>query len=320
MPVVSAVITTFNRARYLGAAIQSVLAQTFDDFELLVLDNQSTDGTAQVVAGFHDPRLRYIRHEPLPIAHSRNLGVREAAGECIGFLDDDDEWLPRKLELQVALLRQAPSEVALVYGGFTRIDEVGVEFASHTPVLRGRILHDLLWHRDAFTGSASNPLMRITAVRALGCYDESLLTSEDWELYLRLAERYAVEYVPDAVVRIRSHRGPRLGDRVADAMAVEQLVLDRYGGRMDAALRSYYLQKIGGKLCRIGQNGRGRVVLLQAIGIQPSNILAYGQLALSFLGAGGYRRAHLAFKQVQRAIDVRTKASGPSVGVGTGKQ
>ena len=299
MPVVSAIITTFNRERFLGAAIESVLSQTYRDFELLVLDNSSSDGTAALVGRWRDPRIRYVRHAPLRIAAARNLGVREARGEFVAFLDDDDEWLPRKLERQVGVFRAAPAGVGLVYAGFTQIDERGVAFGTHRPALRGRVLTALLGQRDAFTGSASNPMMRATALQALGGFNEALTTSEDWELYLRLAERFEVEYVPEVLVYIRTHRESRLGDRIDDARNVEEIVLGRYGSRMSARLRSLYLRKIGGKLCRTGALREGRARIRQAISIDPLNPLAYAQYGLSFLGRRTYGRVHSVYRRLR---------------------
>jgi O-antigen biosynthesis protein len=296
---VSAIITTFNRERFLDAAIRSVVSQTFGDFELLVLDNSSSDGTAALVGRQADPRIRYLRHAPLTVAAARNLGLRTARGEFVAFLDDDDEWLPEKLERQVGAFRRAPAGVGLVYGGFTRIDEEGVAAGTHRATLRGRILPALLAQRDAFTGSASNPMMRAEVLRALGGYNEALVTSEDWELYLRLAERYEVEFVPDVIVRIREHRGARLGDRVDEARKVEELVLGRYGPRMSAPLRSLYLRKIGGKLCRTGALREGRARIRQAISFTPLNPLAYAQYGLSFLGRRTYGRLHGIYRRLR---------------------
>lgn len=298
MPKVTSIIVTFNRAHFLGKAIQSVLDQTYPDLELLVLDNSSTDGTSDLVKSFTDPRLRYLRHLPCSIAESRNLGLEAATGEFIAYLDDDDEWLPQKIEKQLDGFAQGSADLGLVYGGFVRIDSDDREFQTHVPVLKGKVLIDLLWQKDAFTGSASNPLMKTSVVRELGGYWGTLPTSEDWELYLRLAEKYQVDYVPDVVVKIRSHRGPRLGDRVGDASAVEEMVLRRYEAQMDRHLRSFYLQKIGGKLCRTGSAQEGRRQIRAAIKTYPFNLLAYAQYAASFTGGSVYQRAHWLYKRL----------------------
>ena len=297
MPRVTAVITTFNRAEFLRPAVQSVLGQTFRDLELLVLDNSSTDSTQAVVQQFDDPRMRYIRHAPLTIGGARNEALRHATGEFVAYLDDDDEWLPDKTRKQVDAFAHMPEEVALVYGGFVRFDGHGREFATHLPVLRGKVLTGLLW-QDPFTGSASNPMIRASVLHVLGGYNPSIATSEDWELYLRLAERYDVENIPDVVVRIRKHSGPRLGDRLPDAGHVEEMVLARYRSVMSPKLQSFYLQKIGGKLCRIGASSQGRARIMEAIRIHPLNLLACGQLAVSFLGPAPYRWMHACYKRL----------------------
>ena len=268
------------------------MSQTFRDFELIVLDNSSTDETPAVIRGFSDERIRHVVHPPCRIAEARNRGLREARGEFIAFLDDDDEWLPLKLACQVAALERGPESLGLVYGGFVRIDDQGTEYARKAPTLRGKILDALLWQRGQFTGSASNPMMRASALRSLGGYNETLAISEDWELYLRLAERFEIGSVPETVVRIRTHAAARLGDRIDEARRVEELVLDRYGAAMEPRLRSLYYQKIGGKLCRTGAVREGRARILDAIKADPLNPLAYAQYGLSLLGGGAYAWVH----------------------------
>src|SRR5207249_548273 len=130
-----------------------------------------------------------------------------------------------------------------------------------------------------------------------GGYKDALATSEDWELYVRIARRHAVERIPEVVVKIRSHYGPRLGDRLEEALGVERIVLQEHGDMMDARLRSFYLQKIGGKLARIGRLDAARTEMRRAIRLNPANLRAYAQYALSFCGSRMYRRAHHLYKQ-----------------------
>src|SRR5512137_58568 len=100
-PTVSIVIVTYNRATLLGCSISSVLGQTYGDFELIIVDDASTDNTAEVVSSFSDERVKYIRRERNGGVHAaRNTGVRAAIGRFVGFNDDDDEWLPDKLQRQ----------------------------------------------------------------------------------------------------------------------------------------------------------------------------------------------------------------------------
>ncbi len=293
MPLVTALITTFNRSAFLKKAIESVLAQTFRDFELIILDNSSTDDTEEVIKGFGDKRIRHIRHEPMNISQARNLGVREARGEYIAFLDDDDEWLPHKIEVQVNFFERAAEDIALVYGAFIKIDSEGNELGVRRPTLRGKVLKGLIY-QDDFTGSASNPMIRRSVVMELGGYDEKVVSGEDWELYLRIADKYRVDFTLDPVVRIRSHEGPRLGDKLLDTARLEIDTMARYRDifEEDKRLKSFYLQKIGGKFVRVGKAETGRGYIAQAIKANPSNYVAWAQFLLSFLGQELYLRFH----------------------------
>ena len=125
---VSVIIPTYNRAACLKLALASVLNQTYQNFEIIVVDDASTDGTADVVRGFADARITYVRHDVNrgkvgAGAAARNSGIARAQGTYIAFLDDDDEWLPEKLARQVAVLDRGPRSVGAIYTGFVKIDQ-----------------------------------------------------------------------------------------------------------------------------------------------------------------------------------------------------
>lgn len=298
MPKISAIITTFNRSAYLKKAIESVLSQTYKDFELIILDNSSSDDTEEVVRGFKNKRIKYIKHPPLTISQARNLGLKKACGEFIGFLDDDDEWLPNKLEAQLQIFENKNQNCGLVYGGFVRVDDFGRELEFHKPRLNGNIFIGLLSQKDPFTGSASNPILRKSVFPVIGEYNEKVLVGEDFELYLRLAEKFEVDFTPEIVLKIRSHFGPRLGDKIKEAADLEILILERYKEIFEKypKLKSFYLQKIGGKFCRLGKLKEGREYICQAIKTHPPNFLAVSQYLLSFLGQSIYQKIHKIYK------------------------
>jgi glycosyltransferase involved in cell wall biosynthesis len=113
-PRVSVIIPTHNRPDRLPRAVASVLNQTFRDVEIVIVDDASADDAAEVVAR-QDPRIRYVRHgSPKGACGARNTGIRLARGEFVGFLDDDDEWLPEKLQRQVRVFEASPSDVGVV--------------------------------------------------------------------------------------------------------------------------------------------------------------------------------------------------------------
>ncbi len=290
-PQVSAIITTFNRSHFLPAAIESILGQTFADFELLIFDNESKDATGDVVASYSDPRIRYVRHPAMGISPQRNLAVKEARGDYIAFLDDDDVWLPNKLALQLAALKAAGDECCLAYGMYSFFDENGV-YGTFDSKMEGKILRDLLAETDGFCGSASNPMLRRRAVLDVGGYPDDVLSGEDYYLYLKLARKWSVAKVATPVVNIRQHQGPRLIGRLDARIALEERILAEFGPEMDDNCRRRYLKKIGGKYVRFGDIARGRATLRKVLRMSPFDLDIWAQLAASALGKDAYARLH----------------------------
>jgi glycosyltransferase involved in cell wall biosynthesis len=183
MPTISVILTTFNRAQLVGEAIDSVLCQTFTDFELIVVDDGSTDRTEEAVRSFADPRIKYIWQANKGLPAARNTGIEAAAGDYIAFLDDDDLFLPEKLSLQIAKVAEN-SVVGLVYGLY--LSNTGPEDALKT----AGACYPQLELRRLLLGPAfhwSTVLMRRTLLEKVGLFDETFLRGQDWELTLRLA-------------------------------------------------------------------------------------------------------------------------------------
>ena len=207
MPQVSVIIPTYNRADLLRQAIESVLAQTYRDFEIIVADDGSTDQTADVVAQFGGAvTCISLPHRGLPAA-TRNGGLRAACGELIAFLDSDDLFFPHKLALQVAAL-ETHSEVGMVYsnGRFFRDDpdQPTGHVQDGLPTPSGRIFADLL------RGNMLAPpvvLIRRACLDRVGPFDEQpdFHVGEDFDLWLRIAAEFPVLYVPGDVAAIRRH-------------------------------------------------------------------------------------------------------------------
>lgn len=123
-PTVSVILPTYNRAHLVGRAIQSVLDQMYQDFEIIVVDDGSGDNTEEIINGFTDTRIRYVKHQKNKGGSAaRNTGIKLAKGKYIAFQDSDDEWLPDKLEKQMKAFKKASDEVGVVYTGFHRIKD-----------------------------------------------------------------------------------------------------------------------------------------------------------------------------------------------------
>jgi glycosyltransferase involved in cell wall biosynthesis len=210
-PLVSVLMPARNAGRYLRAAVQSVLAQTLRDLELVVVDDGSTDDTRQILAGVVDPRLVVVRLEASRgLPHALNHGVRAARAELIARLDADDVALPDRLERQLAAMRAAPP-LALLGTRAHLIDTEGRRLGNLDRPLGA---HAIRWYHlfdNPFVHSTV--MFRRAVVRdELGGYDESFLTAtEDWDLWSRILRRHPAANLPDRLIEYRTHPASMIG-------------------------------------------------------------------------------------------------------------
>ena len=216
-PNVSVVIPTYNRAQLVTEAIDSVLMQTYKDYEIIVVDDGSTDDTEQVLVPYRD-RIRYIYQENQGGAAARNAGIRNSKGTYIAFLDSDDLWLPSKLEKQVAVLNEY-EDIALVYSNISYCDDRGKpirEGYDSDMFPAGHVFEKvLLW--KAMCGNLQTWLIKRTCFEEIGYLDMSLAMSEDRDISLRVAMKYKIYGIPEALTMVRQHTvTPRLGRSAAE--------------------------------------------------------------------------------------------------------
>lgn len=211
IPVASIVLPTFNGASrgFLREAIESVLTQTESRFEFLLVNDGSTDDTRALCMEFSaDPRIRYLQKENGGLASARNAGIAAASAELICFLDDDDFWLPEKLERQVKRHESEENAPGLIYTALQVVDASGKKlFVQYHPApenfFRGLFYENLV---DA----PSSVLVSASALREVGnfredVFDRSLMGCEDRELWMRIARRYRVVSIPEPLVCYRLH-------------------------------------------------------------------------------------------------------------------
>jgi len=209
-PRVTVIVPTYNRAGYLAEAIGSVLAQTFDDFEVVVVDDGSTDGTAALVGAFDDARVRYLYQDHRGISAAMNAGVRSARGDYVARLDSDDRWLPHMLAALVPVLDARPA-VGVVYGRGQAMDREG-RLISHVQGMPERFPGDAL-RSLAYDDCTCNIalLVRRACFDRVGLYDETLPANEDWDMWLRVARHYGLAFVDQVLACIRWHDGNLTG-------------------------------------------------------------------------------------------------------------
>jgi glycosyltransferase involved in cell wall biosynthesis len=241
-PAVSVIMPTFNRREFLEPAIASVFAQTFEDWELIIADDGSSEPTRGYLRALQHPRVHLISmpHTGKPSIVS-NVAIRAARGEYVAFLDSDDVWLPRKLETQIASLRRRP-ERGWSYTKFALIDSFGNRTdparTRNWPTPSGWVLEKLLEEETVIAQPSVVVLRRL--LMQLGAFDEELVMCYDDELWFRLAAHSEIDGVDEPLTLVRRHAQHSGSDIIAwrDRRRVfEKALLVKRGKRLDALLR-----------------------------------------------------------------------------------
>lgn len=252
MPKVSIIIPTYNRANLLREAIDSVLAQTYQDFELLVVDDGSTDNTCAVVAGYGD-QVVYRFQENRGVSRARNLGIHASAGAWIAFLDSDDLWLPEKLEQQMAVMEQNP-DLRLCH-----TEEIWIRRGLRVNPKKkhkkqgGFIFHDCL---PLCVISPSSVLLRRTLLEEVGYFDENLPACEDYDLWLRITKDYPVYFIEKPLLIKRGGHPDQLSRQYwgIDRFRIQALEKLLQAGDLTREQREQTLQELRRK-CQIVAHG-----------------------------------------------------------------
>lgn len=281
-PLVSVVMPVYNVEAYVAEAIKSVLAQTFGDFELILVDDGGTDRSVEICRYFDDPRLQMISQANRGLAGARNTGIAAARGQYIGFLDSDDRWLPEKLALHVIHLENNPS-VGVSFSPSRFIDRNGRPMRlTQTPKLTGICATDIFCRNPVGNGSA--PVIRRDALAAVAfphpleptrlCYfDESLRQSEDIEMWLRLAILGNVEFagIPPALTEYRVD-GHGLSSQVVRQYQSWEHVVARlssyapaFAEKNVARARAYQLRYLARRAVQLGDHGMALALLREGL-------------------------------------------------------
>jgi glycosyltransferase involved in cell wall biosynthesis len=284
-PTVSIIVPTYNRSRLLARAVKSVLNQTYQNFELIIVDDASTDNTEEVVGSFNDERIKYVRHEKNKgEAAARNTGIKAAMCDYIAYQDSDDEWLPEKLARQMELLEDAPSEVGVIYTGFWKTENHGRTYIPFSWVSQknGDIHKELL--KGNFIGSPV-VLIKKECFDRVGLFDERLRNLVDWEMWLRISKRYHFRCVdePLAVAHYDSDNVSDDPDSLIDAL---ELVLEKNRSEFEAEKKMLVRHwiNIGNLLVARGRVKKGRHYIVNALRLYPFSIRLLLAALLAFFG------------------------------------
>ncbi|WP_129645579.1 glycosyltransferase [Peristeroidobacter agariperforans] len=283
-PRVSVITPTYNREKFLGLAIQTVLGQSYADLEHIVIDDGSTDNTSSVIDRFKaDSRLCFAQQKNSGQAVARNVGLRMARGEFICFLDSDNLWKLDKLARQIQLMDANPN-VDIVYGDLDTIDEDG-NVDPNAPQMKrhsGRITKQLLL--DNFV-SFNTAMVRRRCFDEMGGLNEAVRAGDDYDLWLRFSARYEFLYVPEIFAQYRVMRDQISSDK-EKRFASNKATIERFfaanPGLISADQQRYVWSRFyvrrGRQRASVGRRKEGLADILTAIKLKPGSRVSWRAL------------------------------------------
>lgn len=280
-PLVSVVLPTHDRVDLLAGAVESVLSQTEQSFELIVVDDGSRDATPEYLAALtsRDRRTRSVRIEfPRGGGAARNEGLRLSRGEWVAFLDDDDRWLPTKLEKQLAALRGHPAAVAASCG-YERVFPSRKRQVVAVP--RSVKLSDLFEFN--VLGSASLCVGSAQALRSIAGFDTSLVAGQDLDLWIRLRQLGEIVVCSEPLVLYHVHDGPRITNNMLSQYAGSRKFYFKHRHLMDRAIRRHRVAQASFLMSRQNQRGlyrRIRFLLIAMRNAKLGDAIAYARSSL----------------------------------------
>jgi len=288
---VSVVMPTYRRSQLMARAVDSVLAQSWKDFELVIIDDNTPGHTEQLATQqvleeqFQDDRIRYIVNEgEHGGSGARNTGIREARGECIAFLDDDEDWLPEKLEKQMRVMADADSDVGVVHTGFYDWKADG-SVREAQPKMTGWIFERLLHKTGGRAPKLSTMLCRRAVFDRVGDFDTALPAREDYDLYIRIARHFQFAAVEEPLSNKRSDAIQRLTSDpenfIQGFAGVYEKIRDDLAARPKA--HAIYLLKYAEVLAKAGRSAEAWARYRTAAGLWLLNprLLTYGLKLMS---------------------------------------
>lgn len=289
MSIVSVILPTYNRAATLKRSAESVLEQTYKDLELIVVDDASNDDTENVIRGFNDPRVQYIKlEENIGAAAARNRGIKAARGDFVAFQDSDDVWGHDKLAKQMDEFEQSDVRTGVVYSGICRITDGKRTYVPRGAGKREGDIHEMLLSANFVALPAA--VVRKECFEKAGLFDESLPCLQDWELWIRISEYYRFKYIKESLVDAY-YSADSISVNPEKLIKAWKYILDKHSvsfNRSKGALSKRYAH-LAHYLCASGDIKEGREYSLEALEANPFNLTALIVLTASFFGRDLYK-------------------------------
>jgi glycosyltransferase involved in cell wall biosynthesis len=295
MATVGVIIPAFNAAKYLPAALESVFSQTFDDWQILLVDDGSTDNTAEVMIPFLNrfgSRIKYIKQNNRGLPAARNTAIRESTTEFLALLDADDVWLPCRLAESLKVLTERP-QAGLAYGLITQIDsegQLGGTFEGNPRNAEGHIAPSIYMRKVELP--CPTITFRRRCIEEVGMFDETMRATEDRDLWLRIALRYEVAFVPKVIAYYRLSPGSMSADPERMLRAQLQFIDKNYGSKGCGLLSRQIARARAYKQRAEALNRQNRILAalkssLHALALYPldmDNLRTTGSLFIHWIG------------------------------------
>jgi len=300
--LVSVIIPTHNRAHLVGRAIQSVLDQSYQDLEIIVVDDASTDNTEEVVRSFNDKRIKYIRHKKNKgAAAARNTGIMAARSEYIAFQDSDDEWLHEKLEKQMKIFKVSSPEVGVVYTDMWKIT-ANKRLYFHSPNIMPKdktIYEQALDYKVRYIG-IQTVLMKKECFDKVGLFDEKLPRYIDLELFIRLSKYFYFYHIKEPLLNYYDTKNCISFNTMA-LITARKTILDKYFEdiKKNKRVLSNHYFGIGASLCSNKELKNGRHYFIKATKAYPLNIIPLLAMLLTLSGQSVYDKSVRIYQRIK---------------------
>jgi glycosyltransferase involved in cell wall biosynthesis len=291
--LVSIIIPTYKRPKKLNIAIESIINQTYINWELIIVDDNDEDSeyrkeTEKFMTKYiNNSKIKYKKHKENRGANAaRNTGIKNARGDYIAFLDDDDIWLPKKLEIQMKEFKGASNKVGVVYSGFFRFEDKKREYIPKNLKGEGEI------HKKLLKGNFISTQVAIVCKECfnkVGLFDECLPRLQDWELWIRISKYYRFKFVDQALAKVYFSEDSITANDEAWVKAQEMILKKHYSNFQNISkdVRGRHFYNLGNRLCILGNLAKGRKYILKAVR-NSFNFKYLLALFLSFLGKDIY--------------------------------
>ncbi|MBI2645459.1 MAG: glycosyltransferase [Deltaproteobacteria bacterium] len=279
--LVSVIIPTFNHAQYITKAIDSILKQNYENIEIIIVDDASTDNTSQLIQSLPNPRLRYIKHEANQgISHARNTGLSHANGNFIAFLDSDDWWLPHKLHKQVTIAEEYPEADFICSNGYFK-DKNHLLFTTKTKsgIIPFQSNH---WPLKGISPTPSSWFFRKKILAKVSSFDTNLKRCEDGDFFVRVAKHYKIYFINEPLVFWLS---PNDLTATLEQIKTQEIFLNKHKEdmRLDREYYCIYTKTLGKDYLRLGFKKEARNYLLEAFKTSPFQSAIWSKLLKTFL-------------------------------------